>query len=65
MNNLFVLWLKRIYAKNGIGKVKYKRGKKHQYLSIMLDYSLPCKLKIDMKNYICNMINEFPHKIRG
>ena len=32
---------------------------------MILDYSLPCKLKIDIKEYISDMINKFPIKIGG
>ena len=45
--------------------MKVTRGKKHDYLSIILDYSLDEKLKVDMAYYIENMVEEFPEVLNS
>ena len=56
---------KKTYAKDGIGEIKFKKGKLHPYLGMLSDYSVPGKLKADMRDYIKSMIKEFPTKITG
>ena len=41
------------------------RGKKHDYLGMMLDYSEKGKVKFDMIKYVNNMIEEFPRKLKS
>ena len=41
------------------GEVKVYCGKKHEYLGMSFDFSEPGKLKIDMCDYINNMVNDF------
>jgi hypothetical protein len=41
VNDVFLEWLKKIYANDNIGEVKVVRGKKHDYLAMTLDYSNP------------------------
>ncbi len=42
------------------GKIKLSCGKKHKYLGMSLDYSVPGELKIDMKKYVQEIIESFP-----
>ena len=37
-----------------------KRGKKHDYLGMLLDYSVKGKVKIDMRKYIETILEELP-----
>jgi len=65
VNDEFFDWLKDKYANDKIGEVKAKRGTKHNYLGMTLDYKTPGILKIDMTEYVKSMIEECPHKVQG
>ena len=65
VNNEFIAWLKNTHAKDRIGEIKFKKGKLHPYLGMSLDYSVPGKLKVFMRDYIKSMIKEFPINITG
>jgi len=56
----FVDWVKEKYG--SIGEVKVTRGKVHDYLGMRLDYSIPGKVKIDMRDYVKSMIDDFPQQ---
>jgi hypothetical protein len=43
--------------------VKVTRGKTHDYLGMVLDYSTEGEVKIDMKYYVKNMIELFNHEL--
>ena len=49
-------WLQEIYGDPKIAPVKATRGKIHEYLGMMLDYTTPVVVKIDMKSHIKEMI---------
>ena len=53
----FLNWIKRMYGK--IGEVKMTRGKRHEYLGMVLDYSKEGKLIIDMVDYVEKMCEEY------
>jgi len=57
----FINWAKKKYEDTEITKLKPSRGKVHDYLGMILDYSVPGKVKISMKDYIDSMLKEFPH----
>ena len=59
----FVDWVKKVYGKER--EVKVSRGKRHFYLGMWLDYSEEGKVKIDMKDYIRDMVKEFPEELSG
>ena len=42
-----------------------RRGKIHDYLGMMLDFSLPGKVQIRMEEYIKNMLAELPEDMAG
>ena len=60
----FIKWLRDTYE-NNIGTVKVKRGKKFDYLGMTLDFSKPDKVKIDMREYVKKMIDDFPNLKKG
>ena len=55
----FLQWVCDKYE--DITKVKPSRGKKHDYLAMMLDYSTAGVVKIDMSRYIGEIVSEFPY----
>ena len=55
----FIQWIRDKYE--DFTKVKPSRGKKHDYLAMLLDYSSPGVVKIDMSDYIKSMVTEFPY----
>lgn len=65
VNDEFLDWLKKLYASDNIGEVKCVRGHRHDYLAMILDYSIPGVLQVDMTNYVKSMIKDFPFKITG
>ncbi len=57
----FIEWVRKKYEDPGITKLKPSRGKVHDYLGIILDYSEDGKVKIDMRNYVKGMLEDFPY----
>ena len=57
----FIEWTRDMYEDEEITKIKPSRGKVHDYLGITLDYSIPGKVKLHMKDYIKNIFEEFPY----
>ena len=39
------------------------RGKKHDYLGIWLDYSIPGEVRISVEEYLRVVIDDFPEEI--
>ena len=64
VNDEFYNWCESMYGSDEMGHVKVVRGTKHDYLAMILDYSVPGKLKINMEYYIDAMIEEFPYEIK-
>jgi hypothetical protein len=65
VNDEFHSWLTEKYASDDIGKVKVSRGKRHDYLGMILDFSQAGKLKLDMVYYVKAMIEEFSGNLQG
>jgi hypothetical protein len=65
VNDEFHVWCENIYGSNKVGHVKVVRGKKHNYLAMILDFSTPGAMKLDMRYYITSMIGEFPYNIKA
>ena len=61
VNDDFAEWLQKKYGTHGA--VAIHRGKKHDYLGMIFDYSEKGKLKIDMTSYVQDMIDEFPEEL--
>ena len=63
VNDDFTEWLTKKYASDSIGKLKVVRGKCHDYLAMVLDYNEPGVVKVDMVDYIKNMVKDFPEEL--
>ena len=60
VNDEFLKWLNSKYGK--YGEVKGLRGKYHDFLGIHFDFRTPGILKLDMIQYVRNMLDDFPIK---
>ena len=60
VNDEFEKWLQKKYG--GHKAVTAHRGKKFDYLGMILDYSQKGKVNIDMTSYVRNMLESFPMK---
>ena len=65
VNDKFVKWVDELYGNNEIGHVKANRGKKHDYLGMILDYETDGEVKIDMRYYVENMLKQFKHPLKN
>ncbi len=65
VNDQFLQWLEKTYASDVIGHVKAVCGNRHDYLAMILDFSFPGILQVDMTPYVKSMIEEFPDKLSG
>jgi hypothetical protein len=63
VNDKFLVWLNKMYGKHG--EVKATRGKVHDYLGMIFDYTEPGKVKISMVDYMEKVVDEFPIPIKG
>jgi hypothetical protein len=63
VNDQFYEWCEKMYGSDETGHVKVVRGKVHDYLAMVLDYSQDGKLKIDMRYYIKDMLEKFPKRV--
>ena len=63
VNDDYHAWCEKKYGNKDTGHITTVRGKKHDYLTMNLDYSDKGKLKIDMMYYIDNMIEEFLYEV--
>ena len=59
----FIEWIKMKYGQ--IGEVKIKRGNEHTYLGMNLVFNENNGIKIDMKKYVQEMIEEYPDDLKG
>ena len=64
VNEEFYKWCESTYGSDINGHVKVNKGKKHDYLGMILDYSKQGCLRVDMRYYIRDMIKEFPYQIK-
>ena len=60
VNDKFLAWIERTYGKKG--KVKSARGKSHDYLGMIFDYSTKGKVRVDMTKYMKKMVEDFEKK---
>jgi hypothetical protein len=65
VNDQFLQWLEKTFASDDSGHVKAIRGNRHDYLAMILDFSIPGILQVDMTPYVKSMIEEFPDKLSG
>ena len=52
VNDEFIKWVDELYGDYEIGRVKAVRGKKHDYIGMILDYGVPGQVSIDMKYFV-------------
>ena len=60
VNDEFAKWLQKKYG--AYKDVPIKRGKRHEFLGMILDFSRPGILEVDMVDYAKNMLEEFSVK---
>ena len=60
VNNSFIKWLNKEYRQ--IKPITASRGKRHDYLGMMLNYQEPGRVKVDMVDYTKKMVEEFPQE---
>ena len=63
VNDDFHKWLQKEYGQ--VKEITATRGKKHVYLGMTLDYSATGEVKVDMTEYVKEMIDEFPQDLGG
>ena len=63
VNKEFLNWCEEKYGSDLNRPVKVVKGKIHEYLAMKLDYSIPQKLRVDMQDYIEELITIFPEKL--
>ena len=62
VNDEFHKWLQAEYAQ--VKDVTVTRGKRHVYLGMTLDYSTEGEVKVDMVDYVKEMVSEFPEELK-
>jgi len=65
VNDEFHTWCEKKYGSEEIRHVTTVRGKQHDYLAMILDYSVDGVLKVDMRYYIDMMIEDFPYELKS
>jgi hypothetical protein len=65
VNNQFLQWLEKMYVSDDIEHVKAIHGNRHDYLAMILNFSIPGILQVNMTPYVKSMIEEFPDKLSG
>jgi hypothetical protein len=63
VNYNFLKWLESTYSDSKLAPVKVTGGKIHDYLAMKLDYATEVTPKIDMIDYVNNMVEDFPEVI--
>jgi hypothetical protein len=56
----FIEWVRKQYGE--IGELKVTRRTGHEYLGMILDYTVPGQVSVDMTRYVGNMLQEHPSK---
>ena len=60
VNDKFIAWLTKTYAPDPkVGQIKAVRGKVHDYLAMVLDFTVPGQVKVDMTDYVKSMVEDF------
>ena len=60
VNDEFLQWTKDMFRQ--LSEVKTTQGLLHDYLGMVLDYSVPGQVSIDMIHYVEKMVKEFPQE---
>jgi hypothetical protein len=64
VNDNFEAWCEKMYGSDKVGHVKVVRGKVHDYLAMILDFTVPGAMRADMKCYIDGMLEDFPYPVK-
>ena len=59
-----VQYLRGIYDDEEIGTIKVNYGPRHDFVGMVLDYSKPGKLIVDMRDYVKTMLEDFKYEIK-
>ena len=59
-----VTYLRGFYDDKEIGKIKVNFGLHFDFVGMVLDYSKPGKLIVDMRDYVKKMLEEFKYDIK-
>ena len=62
INDEFETWLNKMYGAHG--KVKVHRGKIHDYLGMVFNFTTPGKVVVNMCDYVKGMLDDFPIKFK-
>jgi len=62
VNDEFAVWLNDMYGEHG--SVKVHCGKIHNYLGMVLDFTTPGKVMVNMSDYVEDMLKEFLVKFK-
>ena len=62
VNDGFAKWLEQMYGQ--YSPVMIHTGKKHNYLRMVFNYSNEGEVKIDMTDYVKDMIESYPEKMK-
>ena len=57
VNDEFLIWLNKMYGE--YSDVKFTRGEIHDFLGVVYDFTEPGKVKVDMVDYVQQMLNDF------
>jgi hypothetical protein len=64
VNDDFLQWMEKKYGGDKNNPVKATRGTRHDYLGMILDYSIPGVVQVDMAYYVKKMVDEFPESLK-
>jgi hypothetical protein len=65
VNDDFEAWCEKMYGSDKVGHVEVVRGKVHDYLAMILDFTVPGAVRgVDMKYYIDGMLEDFPYPVQ-
>ena len=62
VNDRLLSWLEKQYGDPKIGKIKGSKGLVHDYLGINLDYTKTGVVKVDMRSYVKDILNDHDEK---
>ena len=65
VNEEFTQWCENTYGSDDLVNVIVARGKIHDYLGMIMDFTQEGSLKIDMICYIVGILEEFPYDINA
>jgi hypothetical protein len=65
VNDEFAVWAQSTYGSEDLGNVKVVRGKVHDYLAMIMDFTQDGALRLDMKYYIKGMLEDFPYDVKA